>query len=183
MSQEAEKLEDDRLGRIRDAAFELFQERGFGSTTIEDIAKKARVGVGTIYRRWEDKKALANYLYGYAEKISHTSNQSSAQPPSPKQDFLQHCKRVCDFATHHPQMFLFLEGQPHDAYIDATNRRLKEKNERSLVHLVKRMGLTTSPKLASAMVKGTLAQCLRTGIPFDPDDIGERLWIALSASR
>ncbi|MEO8452528.1 MAG: TetR/AcrR family transcriptional regulator [Gemmatimonadota bacterium] len=51
-----------RPEEIRDAALHLFGERGFAATKIEDIAEKARVTVGTVYRYFRDKEALLGAL-------------------------------------------------------------------------------------------------------------------------
>jgi AcrR family transcriptional regulator len=48
--------------RILDAARELFAERGLG-VTLNDIAHHAGVGVGTVYRRFPDKKQLIDDLF------------------------------------------------------------------------------------------------------------------------
>ena len=48
--------------RILDAARELFAERGV-AVTLDDIAKRAGVGVGTVYRRYSNKDALLDELF------------------------------------------------------------------------------------------------------------------------
>src|ERR671933_305902 len=48
--------------RIRDAATELFAERGL-SVTLHEIAARAGVGVGTIYRHFPDKKPLVDAIF------------------------------------------------------------------------------------------------------------------------
>src|SRR2546421_9502021 len=48
--------------RILDAARELFAERGLG-VTLNAIAHPAGVGVGTVYRRFPDKKQLIDSLF------------------------------------------------------------------------------------------------------------------------
>ena len=53
---------DDTSERIKRAALARFVEVGFGSTTVDDIAAGAGVGVASLYRRWPDKAALANEL-------------------------------------------------------------------------------------------------------------------------
>ncbi len=50
------------LQRIHAAARELFAERGF-AVTLDDIAARAEVGVGTVYRRYPDKHALIDLLF------------------------------------------------------------------------------------------------------------------------
>jgi AcrR family transcriptional regulator len=48
--------------RILDAAKELFAERGL-SVTLHDIAARAGVGVGTIYRHFPEKKPLIDAVF------------------------------------------------------------------------------------------------------------------------
>jgi len=48
--------------RILQAAAEVFTERGLGAT-LDDVAHHAGVGVGTVYRRFPDKAALADALF------------------------------------------------------------------------------------------------------------------------
>jgi len=53
------KLEAEQLAhRIEDAAAELFFSLGYGATTIEAVAKRARVSKRTLYDRFDDKPAL-----------------------------------------------------------------------------------------------------------------------------
>jgi AcrR family transcriptional regulator len=49
-------------GRVMEAARELFAARGLG-VTLNDIARHAGVGVGTVYRRFPDKDALIDALF------------------------------------------------------------------------------------------------------------------------
>lgn len=48
--------------RILEAAGEVFAERGFGAS-LDDVARAAGVGVGTVYRRFRDKDALIDELF------------------------------------------------------------------------------------------------------------------------
>jgi AcrR family transcriptional regulator len=52
--------------RILTAAAEVFTERGL-QATLDDVARRAGVGVGTVYRRFPGKEALAEALF--AEQI------------------------------------------------------------------------------------------------------------------
>ncbi|HUC61433.1 MAG TPA: TetR/AcrR family transcriptional regulator [Alphaproteobacteria bacterium] len=51
---EAERLKD----RILDAASALFLTQGYGATSIESVAARARVGKRTLYARFRDKAEL-----------------------------------------------------------------------------------------------------------------------------
>lgn len=48
--------------RILKAAAKVFTERGF-EATLDEVARRAGVGVGTVYRRFPDKKSLAGALF------------------------------------------------------------------------------------------------------------------------
>lgn len=48
----------DRDGRILNATLELLETIGYDQTRVQDIAQRAKVGLGTIYRRWPTKQDL-----------------------------------------------------------------------------------------------------------------------------
>ncbi len=50
-----DRKKKERNERIFAAATDLFQEKGYADTTITDIAKRADVGVGTIYNYFSSK--------------------------------------------------------------------------------------------------------------------------------
>ncbi|MBC7254447.1 MAG: TetR family transcriptional regulator [Actinobacteria bacterium] len=49
---------DSRRRQIREAALELFVQKGYGGTRIQDITSRAGVSVGTFYLYYRDKKEL-----------------------------------------------------------------------------------------------------------------------------
>lgn len=53
-----EKDRSDRSAQIRRAALKLFNEKGFSSTRLEDVAEEAGVSKGTIYLYFENKEDL-----------------------------------------------------------------------------------------------------------------------------
>src|SRR4029453_9820135 len=53
------RTQSEQLGaRILDAATHLFLTHGYGATSIEAIARQARVSKRTFYHRFEDKPAI-----------------------------------------------------------------------------------------------------------------------------
>jgi AcrR family transcriptional regulator len=172
----------DPADRIRDAAVRLFNDRGYGSATIEAIAHAARVGVGTIYRRWPDKPALANEVFAWVEtSIYDTVVAPPLTTRSPKQQFLELWHRMWDYGVRHPERIVFIEGHSHEAFVNASNRELKRKVVDIAADLLRRAGILAPADVAVSMITGTLVHLIRSGTEADPADLGERLWRALRA--
>ncbi len=66
--------------RILQAAGELFAARGLG-VTLDDVARHAGVGVGTVYRRFPDKETLIDALFEQRiETVSAIAEAALAEP-------------------------------------------------------------------------------------------------------
>jgi AcrR family transcriptional regulator len=68
--------------RILDAARKLFAERGLG-VTLNDVAHHAGVGVGTVYRRFPDKKQLIDSLFEQRLEELEGLMKSAVADPDP----------------------------------------------------------------------------------------------------
>lgn len=70
---------------ILDAAAEIFGHFGFKKASVEDIARRASVGKGTIYLHYESKEALFQAIVrrslgaGFAELAAKVERQASAE--------------------------------------------------------------------------------------------------------
>ncbi len=177
MSEQEESTVEDR---IRRAALQLFNERGYGAATVGQIAQEAGVGVGTLYRRWPDKPSLANDVYSRVSGRIESFSGGPVRGRGRKAKFAKLVSSFIEFAKAEPEMLLFLVGQPHEAYLDASNQRRQREKDAEVLDLIAELRLTATPELASAMTMGTLAQCARTAAEFDTEDLVERLWLALS---
>ena len=72
----------EREERILDAAAELIQRWGYKKTTIEDIARRAEVGKGTIYLHWKTREDLfiALLLRERLRALNDVERQLAADP-------------------------------------------------------------------------------------------------------
>ena len=73
-TEEERSRRQERADRILDAAAELILRWGYKKTTIDDIAKQARVAKGTIYLHWKTREDLFMALliredFKYAEDL------------------------------------------------------------------------------------------------------------------
>ncbi|MGW8672422.1 TetR/AcrR family transcriptional regulator [Streptomyces niveus] len=76
--------------RILHAAREVFGQQGLG-VTLDDVARHAGVGVGTLYRRFPTKESLIRALFEEDLRIRQESAENALAHPDPWQglvDFL-----------------------------------------------------------------------------------------------
>lgn len=57
--EEKGELKTSRMNRILQAAFSLFSQKGIDTIAMTDIAKKAEIGVASLYRYYETKDEIA----------------------------------------------------------------------------------------------------------------------------
>jgi AcrR family transcriptional regulator len=81
-SQEEQNRRLERAERILDVAAELVQRWGYKKTTIDDIARQARVAKGTVYLHWKSREELFISLIT-REKINEAQRfkEAIAQEP------------------------------------------------------------------------------------------------------
>ena len=60
------RWEPDAEGRLREAAMELYSERGYEATTVADIAERAGVTARTFFRYFADKREV---LFAGSEEL------------------------------------------------------------------------------------------------------------------
>src|ERR1700742_2825456 len=66
-------------GRLREAALELFLERGYEQTTVADIAERAGLTARTFFRHFADKREV---LFADGAALEHLlSDRLAAAPP------------------------------------------------------------------------------------------------------
>ena len=64
--------------RIRAAAAELFTRKGYGAATMRDIARRAHVGLGTLFNYAEDKRDLVFLIFN--EELNAVTDVALAAP-------------------------------------------------------------------------------------------------------
>ncbi len=74
-----ERNKQQKLERIRRAARLLFMHKGFDATTTREIARRARVGSGTLFLYAKDKRELL--LRMFQEDLEGVAHAASASAP------------------------------------------------------------------------------------------------------
>ncbi|GAK51623.1 transcriptional regulator, TetR family [Candidatus Moduliflexus flocculans] len=107
----------DKRIAILEATLELIAEQGFHNTPTSQIAEKAEIGVGTIYRYFQDKDDLIHKLFEYVIEKENEDVLREYNPKAPfRERYLYLCARMIQFAARHPKESSFLEQYFHSPY-------------------------------------------------------------------
>lgn len=119
---------EDRRDRLVDAALRLFAARGFHGTAVPEIAARAEVGTGTVYRYFESKDVLVNAVYREWKQrmLAHVVADFPFAAPV-REQFHVLWTRWLDFVRAHPEAARFLELHHHQDYLDAESRALQQR--------------------------------------------------------
>ncbi|MGH1489398.1 MAG: TetR/AcrR family transcriptional regulator [Acidimicrobiales bacterium] len=174
---------DDVSERIKRAALNRFVAVGFGSSTVDEIAASACVGVASLYRRWPDKAALANELL-----VDHLTALESALEPvegdseSDKDRFLVLWQRLWEQAKADRELLLFVEGQVHAGFMTEEVAEQKQATADRWMQAMTEFGMSADPATATSLLVGTLTAAWQHELELDGDELGTRLWAALTAA-
>lgn len=110
------------------AGLDLFAERGFHGTSVPEIAQRAKVGAGTIYRYFESKEALVNVLYREHKQRLSEALMIGLDPGGTARALFHHFwTRAWAFARENPKGLEFLELHHHAPYLDEESRAVEEE--------------------------------------------------------
>ncbi|MCH5676840.1 TetR/AcrR family transcriptional regulator [Streptomyces gilvus] len=89
----------DNRERILDAARALFASEGL-NVPMREIARHARVGPATLYRRFPTKQALVTEAFTEQMRACHTIVDEGLADPDPWRGFRQVIERTCELHAH-----------------------------------------------------------------------------------
>jgi AcrR family transcriptional regulator len=165
----SQKLVVDKRAAIMRAALELFTERGFYGVAVPEIADRAGVGAGTIYRYFDSKDALVNVMY--REEKQHFADLVLRAMPqkalNARELFHELWHHMAEFASTNEDAFIFLELQHHASYLDAESlaveRRLTDMFGAIIASAQSRGELKAGdPKLIMGIVMGAFCGVIRS---------------------
>lgn len=172
---------DEVSERIKRAALSRFVEVGYGSSTVDEIAARAGVGVASLYRRWSDKAALANELLADYLAILEAVLEPVEGSDSDKERFLIFWQRLWDQAKSDRELLLFVEAQVHAGFMTSDVAVRKEAASERWMQAMTEFGINADPVTATSMLVGTLTAAWQHGPELNGEELGTRLWAALTA--
>jgi AcrR family transcriptional regulator len=146
------------------AALELFTTVGFRATTTPEIAARAGVAEGTIYRHFSGKEALLIAAYREAQSwgLELVRREDGDKPGPPRDRLLGVGRRMVSAAQTDPAMIRMLLRRRDEGYLDDGSRGAAREFREALQHIV-----------ASGKSDGLV----RPG----PADLWTSVWLALVA--
>lgn len=104
---------------ICDAALELFARQGIESTTTREIAERAGAAEGTIYRHFQTKDELVDWLFdACADRFAEVLRASVEEETAPRPRLRRLIRGVFDFADQHPTAFTYLLSVHHTGLLE-----------------------------------------------------------------
>lgn len=163
----------DKREQILVAALELFVERGFFGTAVPEIADRAGVGAGTIYRYFDSKEALVNAIYRQ-EKLHFANVVLDGFPmtATTREQFRMLWMRMAKFATEHTSAFVFLELHHHQRYLDDESRAVEDRMLELFTGVVTQAQArgelkTGPPRLLMGLVMGAFVGVIRSCVEIE----------------
>lgn len=121
--------------RIIVVAREVFREKGFDNASLDEIAKLAGVGPGTLYRHFPTREVLYDaVIQAWAEKVNTAADKAMAGEGTPRDRLLEWFRAYVALLTKHKGAATRIttalgdEGSPFATkcrtYLNATDRVL-----------------------------------------------------------
>jgi AcrR family transcriptional regulator len=181
----------DKREMILAAAIGLFVAKGYDGTAVPELAARAGVGTGTVYRYFPDKRGLVNALYRKWRSALDGAALAPMPPQLSAQDqFALYWRRVLEWYRAHPDPARFLELHVHEPYLDAASWHAARVHGTALRAFI-RSGVEAgtlapiAPELAAALIRGALTGLLRQDqiAPRDGRALLDEAAIRVSAER
>lgn len=124
--------------RLLRAALELYGASSFLSTTTPQLAERAGVAEGTIYRHFTSKEHLLNEVYRRAQRwaVSVIEGFDSDRLRRGPERLALLGKTLTDTAAADPPLVRMLLSSAHEPFLDQQSRSLRREFVDGLVQLV-----------------------------------------------
>ena len=177
----------DKKSLILKGSMKVFSDKGYHKAKMEDIAKEAGVGKGTIYEYFDSKKALFQEMIKYGiDNYMEFLEELSSKEMSTKEKILSYCRYHGKLISDHVDMAQTLAGQSDIFSKEMKVWMLKSKEEMyKLIEGIIKVGVSRgelrediNQELAVLNIVGTTNQYYTKKIFFDRvkyDDIEHNL--------
>lgn len=185
-----ERRKQDRPGELLEAALDLFVEKGFAATRVEEVALRAGVSKGTLFLYFPNKEDLFKAVV--RENVVHPVNQGAAELAQFQGKtgemlewmMLQWWRRygatkasgisklVMSEASNFPDLATFFREEvikPADAMVRSVLQRGMDQGEFRPVNVDLALHSVMAPLLFLVMWKHSMGPCCPTSEQIDPE--------------
>ncbi|MBE6486802.1 MAG: TetR/AcrR family transcriptional regulator [Methanosphaera stadtmanae] len=120
---------NDKQQRIIESSIKIFSKKGYGSTTTAEIARDAKVSVGTLFNYYSNKQQLVNELYLYANKDYCDYTKNLEEKNDFKKGMIELWGKCIDYALNNQDIFRFIVIFRNSPVI--TDETIKQINDES----------------------------------------------------
>lgn len=144
-------MEMNRKEEIIKAATTSFSLYGYKSTTMDQVARLANVGKGTIYTFFKNKEELFNYIVStLIEDMERTAMESIDKEKSFRENVHQALYKMLEYRKEH-QLMIKLFQEKRDLGTPAV-QVMMQKFEQSILSFIQN-------KIEKAIKQGEIKQC------------------------
>ena len=141
--------------KLKEAALDVFSEKGIDAATVENITEKADLGKGTLYRHFADKDEIVVTLV--AEAIEHLISRLRSYPGKPEnlEDVLENFINAhYDFFAENSEEFILLfQGRLFLKFQGDTSEDLEEPFLCYLEEIENQVSQFVSPKIDPGKIR------------------------------
>ena len=169
--------------KILTAAAQLFASQHFHEARMEDIAERAEVGKGTLYRYFKDKEELYSALLARAADQMSERMQAALEASGPRARLEAVVGAILDFFVEHPNLLDLIQHAEVMRGPDADLlpwQRTRNENTRLVEELFEdaaREGefQVEDPHLSALLLLGSLRPVIRWGEKRRRPDLARRI--------
>ena len=166
--------------RLLDAALQVYAERGADDASLDEIARRAGVGIGTLYRHFPTRQALLEAVYrDQVEELCAVARELDGE--APEQALERWLRALMTFATTKKNLSSALTSGPDKSEVATSCSVMVREAATRLLAEAQRTGQVREDVDAIDLLRMSHALALAADIPYSHPDQGERLMSVLLA--
>jgi AcrR family transcriptional regulator len=168
--------------RLLDAALQVYAERGADDATLDEIPRRAGVGIGTLYRHFPTRQALLEAVYrDQVEELCAVARELHDEAP-PEQALERWLRALMAFATTKKNLSSSLMSGPNKSSEVATScSAMVREAATKLLAEAQATGQVRGDVDAVDLLRMSHALAIAADLPHSHPDQGERLMSVLLA--
>ncbi|HEY9243169.1 MAG TPA: helix-turn-helix domain-containing protein [Streptosporangiaceae bacterium] len=166
--------------RLLDAALQVYAERGADDASLDEIARRAGVGIGTLYRHFPTRRALLEAVY--RDQVEDLCQAAREQPgEAPEQTLERWLRALMAFATTKKNLSSSLMSGPEKSEVATSCSAMVREAATRLLAEAQRTGHVRGDVDAIDLMRMSHALAIAADLPHSHPDQSERLMSVLLA--